>query len=64
MIHVYRQGTTHERDGKQFDIECINESSLALYLSDGWVQTLDEVKAKRGRKKATKDDGNPTDTEE
>lgn len=57
MIHVYKQGTTYKRDGKGYDIKCINESALSLYLSDGWFKTLDEVKAKRVRKKATTDDG-------
>lgn len=57
MIHVFKSGDTYKADGKSYDIKCINEKDKAFYLENGWVSSLEEVKAKRGPKKKVDKDG-------
>ena len=59
MIHVYKAGTTYEKDDKKYDIKAINIEDKAKFLSDGWFASLDEVKkpkAKKAVKKVIADD--------
>ena len=56
MIHVYKAGTTYEKDGKKYDLKAINTEDKAKFLSDGWCSSLDEVKKPKAKAKVKKDD--------
>jgi hypothetical protein len=56
MIHIYKYGGEWKTsDGKEYSIKAIDRSVLQDHLSNGWKETLAEVKKPRA-KKATKDD--------
>lgn len=59
MIHIYKTGGIHNRDGKEYSIKAINLEDKAKFLLDGWVSSLDDVrrpKVKKPVKKVIKDD--------
>tara|TARA_Y100000310_G_C20226912_1_gene598388 strand:+ start:193 stop:369 length:177 start_codon:yes stop_codon:yes gene_type:complete len=55
MIHVYKSGGKWKTGNKEYTIKAISADDKAKYLADGWVSSLDEVKAKR-KAKAKQDD--------
>jgi hypothetical protein len=59
MIHVYKAGGDWKKeDGTEYTIKSANLNEKAGLIKDGWVSSLDEVKAKpkAKAKKAIKDD--------
>lgn len=59
MIHIYKTGGMRKKDGKEYSIKAINEADKAAHFDDGWVSSLDEVKAPKAKKpvkKVIKDD--------
>lgn len=55
MIHVYKAGGPWKSGDKEYTIKAIEQNDKSKFLSDGWVLSLDDVKAKR-KAKANKDD--------
>lgn len=57
MISIYKQGGAWKKDGKEYTIKSINPEDKEVYISDGWVSSLDEIKKPRAKKaKVSKDD--------
>jgi len=47
MIHVFKAGGDWvTEDGTNYTVKAIENNLQAEYLADGWVSSLDEVKAK------------------
>lgn len=43
MIHVYKAGGEHQKDGIDYSIECINSEDIEFYTSNGWSDNLDDA---------------------
>ncbi len=50
MIHLYKSGGAWKKDGKEYTIKAVNSDKVKAYIDNGWVRTLEEVKAKRKAK--------------
>jgi hypothetical protein len=61
MIHVFKSGGDWDIGGKSFDVKCINDSDLQLYIDHGYCLNKedcapDEPKPKARSRKVVKDD--------
>jgi hypothetical protein len=58
MINIFKSGGPWKKDGKEYTVKSINSEDKVKFLSDGWVSSLDEVKAKKKAKTKVKQDDN------
>ena len=54
MIHLYKSGGAWKKDDEEYTIKAVNSDKIKTYIDNGWVRTLEEVKAKRKVKKVAK----------
>lgn len=43
MLHVYKLGGPWKKGEVDYTIKCINVDELSFYLSQGWVQSFEEL---------------------
>ena len=56
MIHIYKSGGPWKSGDKEYTIKAIELNDKAAYMGNGWVDSLDKVKAKAKPKKVSRDD--------
>ena len=48
MRHIYKSGGDRVKYGKQYTIKAVSRKDLPFYLSNGWVDSFDELPEESG----------------
>jgi len=63
MKHIYKTGGPYKtEDGKEYSIKAVNDKDRGLFLANGWVSSLSEVK--KPKKKAAPNKAVANDNQE